>query len=161
MKQHNGIVRVRRPSVFQEVFIDATLQAVGGVWGTKAYSEPLPTELIGLSITLLEMYNILIALRVWGVDWKDKCTLIRCDNESAVVVCTSGRTRDPFLNFCLREIWFITAKFNIELRVTHIRGRDNGIADALSRGKTEKLRDLCIQPVSSVLPLYCRSITSE
>ena len=73
----------------------------------------------------------------------------------------SGKTRDPFLNFCLREIWFITAKFNIEHRVTHIRGRDNGIADALSRGKTDKLCELCIQPISSVLPLHCRSITSE
>ena len=154
-------MRFRRPSVFQEVFVDATLQAVGGVWGKRAYSEILPAELIGLSITLLEMYNILIALCVWGMDWKDKCILIRCDNESAVVVCMTGKTRDPFLNFCLREIWFITAKFNIELRVTHIRGRESGIADALSRGKTDILSKLCIQPISSVLPLRCRSITSE
>ena len=69
-------MRFRRPPVFQEVFVDATLQAVGGVWGMRAYSEILPAELIGLSITLLEMYNILIALRVCGVDWKDKCILI-------------------------------------------------------------------------------------
>ena len=61
VKQCNGVVRFRRPSVFQEVFVDATLQAVGGVWRTRAYSEILPPELIGLSITLLEMYNILIA----------------------------------------------------------------------------------------------------
>ena len=96
-----------------------------------------------------------------AVDWKDQCILIRCDNENAVVVCMTGKTRDPFLNFCLREIWFITAKFNIELRVTHIRGRDNAIADALSRGKTDKLCKLCIQSISVVLPLHCRSVTSE
>ena len=30
------------PRVFQEVFVVATLQSTGGVWGSKAHSESLP-----------------------------------------------------------------------------------------------------------------------
>ena len=36
VKQYNGVVRFRRPSVFQVVFIDATLQAVGGCVGDES-----------------------------------------------------------------------------------------------------------------------------
>ena len=58
----------------------------------------------------------------------------KCDNESAVHVCNSGKMRDMFLNLCLHMIWFLY-KFNIDLRVSHIQGCLNVIADALSRNK--------------------------
>ena len=65
----------------------------------------------------------------------NKVVLISCDNQSAVTVCCSGRTKDPFLNACLHALWLQTARFNISLRVAYTPGRDNTVADALSRGK--------------------------
>ena len=63
---------------------------------------------------------------------------IKCDNESVVVVCSTGRTKNKFLNVCLYKL-LITAKYNIEFRMSHIKGVNNVVADALSRGK---FRDL-------------------
>ena len=95
--------------------------------------------------------NILVAL--WGSEWRNTAILMRCDNASAVVVCTTGKTRDSFFNFCLREMWFIIAKYNIEFKVIHIKGSDNRVADALSRGRLSQEIDLKLEPVSQVLTL--------
>ena len=81
------------------------------------------------------MYNIVVATYTRGHLWKDRVVLVSCDNQSAVRVCCTGRTKDPFLNVCLHALWLQAARFNISLRVVHISGRDNWVADALSLGK--------------------------
>ena len=45
-----------------------------------------------------------------------------------------GKTKDNFLNACLHALWLQTARYNIGLCVVHILGKDNHVADALSRG---------------------------
>ena len=69
-------------------------------------------------------------------------------NESAVTVCSTGRTKNAFLNVCLYNLWLITAKYNVELRVSHIKGANNVIANALSRGKFRDLGEVQWQNVS-------------
>ena len=43
-----------------------------------------------------------------------------------------GKTRDPFLQACLREIEFVAANGECEIRARHIPGVDNKIPDLLS-----------------------------
>ena len=52
---------------------------------------------------------------------------------AVVQVASSGRTRDPFLEACTRNIWLITATHDIDLVVKHIQGTKNVLADTLSR----------------------------
>ena len=52
---------------------------------------------------------------------------------AVVEVLRSGRARDPILATCARNIWLLTAIFNIQLTVTHIPGAQNEVADLLSR----------------------------
>ena len=58
------------------------------------------------------------------------------------MVCNTGRTRDAFLAACLRNLWLVAATANIDLRVKHIRGKDNILADALSRSHLHKVGDV-------------------
>ena len=88
-----------------------------------------------MSITQCEMYNILLAIRISASELTDRVVCVHCDNESAVTVSNTGRTKDPFLDLCFRHLSMLCAACNIDLRVQHIRGSDNVIADALSRGK--------------------------
>ena len=44
-----------------------------------------------------------------------------------------GRTKNPFLGSCIRNIWLLTAIHDIELEVKHVQGTKNVLADALSR----------------------------
>ena len=67
--------------------------------------------------------------------WRDRAVLVSCDNQSAVRVCQSGKTKDPFLEMCFHALWLQAAALNVDLRVIHIPGKINTVADALSRHK--------------------------
>ena len=52
---------------------------------------------------------------------------------AVVEVLRSGRARDGVLAMCARNIWLLSAMFNVELVINHIPGCTNDIADLLSR----------------------------
>ena len=58
--------------------------------------------------------------------------VIHCDNQAVVTILNSGGTRESSLAAMARNIAMITALNDIELRVVHIPGKDNVIADNLS-----------------------------
>ena len=65
-----------------------------------------------------------------------------------VTVINSGQTRDPFLDLCIRHLAMLSACFNIDLRIQHIKGVDNFLADALSRGNYIKLGEVMWEVVA-------------
>ena len=153
LQSSNGVIHFCKDPVSYVVHVDATLSQIGGVWGTHVYAATIPFE--NLPITRCKMYNIVIAAKLWGHEWKNKVVNIKCDNESAVAVCSTGKTRDEFLNVCLFNLWLITAKYNIGLRVSHIKGVNNTVADALSCGKFQNLGQVQWENVpNEVLCLY-------
>ena len=114
--------------------IDACTTGVGGIWNERVYAAPLLTFTdFQPGIVHLEMLNILLALRIWAKFWTSSLVIFYCDNMAVVHVIESGKTRDKFLNACIRNIWLITATHDIELHMRHIEGKRNTMADALSR----------------------------
>ena len=85
------------------------------------------------SIVYLEMVNIVVAWKVWGPMWRDARIQIHCDNLAVVQVLTSGGSRDPILSSCARNIWLLSALYNITVQFSHIAGVHNTVADLLSR----------------------------
>ena len=75
----------------------------------------------------------MVALRTWGSLWSGKTIRIHCDNEAVVTVLSTGKTKDLTLAAIARNVWLSTAEYDICLRTVHIRGKDNAIADSLSR----------------------------
>ena len=59
--------------------------------------------------------------------------LVHCDNVAVVSVLKTGKTRDPYLVACVRNIWYTSAVSDIDLQYAHIRGTDNKVADVLFR----------------------------
>ena len=76
---------------------------------------------------------MLVALQVWANDWAHSTVKFKCDNLAVVQVVASGKTRNEFLNACLRNIWFVTASYDIDLQIEHIQGHKNIMAVSLSR----------------------------
>ena len=72
------------------------------------------------SIVHSEMLNVIIALRLWSSQWQSMGITIFCDNYSVVQVILSGKTKDPFLALCIRNIWLLAAFNDVELQVRHI-----------------------------------------
>ena len=74
-------------------------------------------------------------MKLFKCQWASKKVLIHCDNAAVVTVLRSGKTRDPYLGACARNVWYVAAMSDIDLQYTHIRGVDNKVTDALSRWK--------------------------
>ena len=118
------------------LFVDANLSGVGGIWEGSVYAVPL--EIIqGLplhcTIVHLEMINVFIALNLWKHRLQGRNIVIHCDNMAVVNSILSGRSWDPFLGSVARNIWLLTATHNIHITVVHIPGKKNIYAEALSR----------------------------
>ena len=79
------------------------------------------------------MINILLALCLFHNQWTSKKVPIHCDNQAVVTVLNTGKTRDPFLAACARNVGCVTAVNDIDACFSHISGVDNVVADILSR----------------------------
>ena len=113
--------------------LDACLSGLGGWWGSSVYHLPIPLGFRSLDIVHLEMINILLAVRVFSNAWQHKRVLVRCDNMAVVAVLKSGRARDPYLGACARNVWYVSALYDIDMQYVHVLGKDNRAADLLSR----------------------------
>ena len=85
------------------------------------------------NIAQLEMVNVVVCLKVWGQCWVNRCLQIFCDNNAVVDVLGYGRAKDSVLATCSRNVWLLTAHYNITLVVSHVQGQENAVADLLSK----------------------------
>ena len=132
----NGTSYLKKNAVdsVQSLYLDACLTGMGGVWRDRVYATPIHNMMgVDLKIVHLEMLNLVIALRTWASHWCHSSITVHCDNSGVVFVVKTGKTKDPFLALCVRNIWLLTAHYDIHLDIVHIPGRCNTIADTLSR----------------------------
>ena len=136
LPSYNGISYIYKPKMDkgQSLYLDASLTGMGAVWRNRVYATPIHNcGDLNLKIVHLEMLNIIIALKVWGVKWRHSAIDIFCDNLGVVQVVETGKTKDSFLALCIRNIWLLTASLDIQLNINHVPSVHNVIADTLSR----------------------------
>ena len=129
----NGTSFFLKKKVDKEVHLDACLKGIGATFNGFIYEAKIPGKFAHFDIAALEMLNILVALRVWADAWKN-CTIeVHCDNLSVVTVLCSGKTKNSSLATISRNIFMVASRYDIFLKVSHIPGKENKIADLLSR----------------------------
>ena len=119
LTEFNGITMINKePLVNQEIHLDACLQGVGAIGHNRCYAAPIPFFIdFRPKIVHLEMVNLLVAVRVWGQFWSKQVVKIHCDNIVIVHVVKAGKTRDKFLAASVRCIWYVCARWDIQLEV--------------------------------------------
>ena len=130
LSQFNGVVYCDIKPVQAELHLDDSLTGMGEFLTTSVMLCQFQT-IFKTTLVHLEMINILVALKIWAYQWKDKKIRVKCDNMAVVEVLTSGKTKDGILGICARNIWLLSALFNIS-------GKSNVIADLLSRFKFDQ-----------------------
>ena len=112
---------------------DACLSGCCGISSSQYFHCAFPSFIIeqNLHINSLELLTVIVCLKVWVRKGKKIC--IYCDNAFSVQVINHGRSRSRFLQACLREIAFICAINECEIKAIHLNGKDNRVSDLLSR----------------------------
>ena len=120
---------------------DACLTGCGGLCGDQYFHAAFPSFVVQqtLDINCLELLTIIVALKLWGLRWSGLRLTVRCDNAVAVTVLNTGWCRNSFLNSRLRELCYLAAIHEFEIRAVHVHGVSNCYADILSRWDSNNL----------------------
>ena len=92
------------------------------------------------NITALELYPIVAAVVTWGVSWKNRSICFYTDNEVLVSVINRQTSREKTVMTLLRKLVLRCLFFNILFTAKHVAGRDNPLADKLSRFQISEFR---------------------
>jgi hypothetical protein len=117
----------------------------GAVWGHHWLQWQWDSAWLAHQIAAKELVPIILAVAVWGGQWRCKSVLVRCDNMAVVQVINALSCRDPTLMHLLRCLYYYCALFSIHIRAEHIPGVHNAIADSVSRNLLQVFRQLLPQ----------------
>ena len=86
-----------------------------------------------VNIAHLEMWAILVLIRLWKAHIKGIRFVIGCDNQSVLNVVNGGYAHDALLQTLLRELMFEVATAQAEIVIRYVPSKLNVIPDLLSR----------------------------
>ena len=79
-----------------------------------------------------------MCLKLWGKFYKGQRIQIFCDNESVCYCLNTGKSQHGILQSYLREVAFLAAIHEFQIRAVHFSSGSNRIADTLSRWKIDQ-----------------------
>ena len=94
------------------------------------------------NVAALELYPIMAAVHVWGEAWANKSVYFSTDNEALVPIIYNQTSREPHIMALLRPLVLAYLRFNTNFAANHIPGRNNTLADKLSRLQVDEFRQL-------------------
>ncbi|VDI43606.1 Hypothetical predicted protein [Mytilus galloprovincialis] len=96
-------------------------------------------------INIKETMSIVLSAMRWGHLWTNKRVVVSTDNMTTKCIINKGSSRNKTLMTQLRELFWLSAIHNFDIRAKFISGRNNVIADAASRlhepGQLSRLYD--------------------
>ena len=132
---------------------DACLVGCGGICNNECFSRKFPqfiTEM-ELDINSLELLTIVVACKIWGHKWSGLRIVVQCDSEVSANIINHGRSRSVYLNKCARELLYVAANFEFDIRACHVLRSNNTCADQLNKGKLS----LVLQQFPDMISIAC------
>lgn len=90
------------------------------------------------SIAWKEFFPIVVAVVLWGDLLRGKRIVLRSDNKSVVAILNQKTSKCPLIMKLVRFFVLQCFKCNISFYARHICGKNNVIADSLSRFQMER-----------------------
>jgi hypothetical protein len=130
----------------------------GGYWQGQWFQGRWPDHIhldegSDVSIAYMELVPIVTAALLWGERWFRKKIVFLCDNQATVAIVKKGRSKSSSIMALMRQLVLCAAEKNFIYTARFLKGRDNGIADSLSRFDNRRFRRLVPQAHPSPCPL--------
>jgi hypothetical protein len=114
----------------------------GGIYQSNWFYGAFPQSWHKANITFLELYPIVTAVYMWGHLWRNHTVVFYTDNEALVSVLNKQTSKVTCIMFLIRKLVLHCLQQNIVFLAKHVKGKDNCIADALSRFQIDKFKQL-------------------
>lgn len=146
--KHNGVSFIQDKFLTSsqlELFTDASgTIGFGGVfrshWFYAAWPEKFKKSII--DINFKELFAIVVAFEIFGHNFYNMQILFQTDSQVICELWQKRSAKDAALLRLLRHLFFRSLDFNCNILFTHISGKDNKLADCLSRLQLEEFRQL-------------------
>ncbi len=163
---HNGITSISDSKWLSQSDIQLFSDACGTGWGAilnnqyYCYDQWSENDIINysgdssLKISSLELLELGNALSSFGYAnlLKSKKIELYTDNTAAMTAIKSGTCKNQSLMNIARSMWQISALYDFEFRIQHIKGTDNILADLLSRNLISEFYQACPTAMSTPVP---------
>ena len=131
----NGVVYYRRCD-HVNVHTDACDVGAGmfsrGEWWYVHWSADVP-ELNEVHINYKEVGAIVLAAINWAHTWQDKEVVVFTDSSVAKAIINKGTCHSKVLMEYLRNLFWLSVKYNFTIQAVHLPGCINDIPDSISR----------------------------
>ena len=117
----------------------------GAFMDNERFNGRWSTLQLPLSIAYKELSPVVLAAHVWGPGWSRRRIMFHIDNEAVVHILNSRTSPDPNIMHLLRSLLKVAACFSFTFAAIYVPGRNNGIADALSRFNFQAFHSLAPQ----------------
>lgn len=144
------------------LFTDASSNhGFGGYYAGRWFQGKWPEEIHNLgndpiSMALLELYPIVVAVVLWGHEWSGKRIKFLCDNLATVQIIRKRRSKSAIIMKLMRKLTWKSACENFLILCDHVPGKENVIADSLSRFQMARFREAA--PTASKDPVNIPSL---
>lgn len=112
---------------------DASNIACAGSSVDSVISHIWSPKQVNWHINIKELWSVYHCLRCWSHKLRGATVIVGVDNSTAVAWINNGTARSPIAMKILRKIFWIRAKFDIQLFASWISTDVNTVADAASR----------------------------
>ena len=137
-----------------QFFTDSSGEACGGFYANRWFQTRWPGNIGRVrSIAWLELFPILVAVTLWGHLLQGKRIILRSDNMSVIAIINKQTSKCPEIMKLVRFFILQCLKFNLSFYAKHIPGKENNIADALSRFQMRRFRELAPQAAVECTPV--------
>ncbi|KAK3101174.1 hypothetical protein FSP39_001529 [Pinctada imbricata] len=135
------------------LYTDASGIGLGGILGEKWFSGKWTSEWANFHISVKELFPIVVAVLLWGIEMTNKRVCFFSENMAVVQVINKQTAKDPHLMKLLRKLIVQCLKLNIYFRAKHVPGIDNVVSDRLSRLQITEFHALAPQMNSVETPI--------
>ena len=151
LSTHNGVSLLRATrwdsADTLHVYTDASDLGAGGWCRARAFATHwLPHERTW-PIARREALAIALAVQSWAPLWHGRRVVLHCDAAGTAHAFRTLSTRSLPMLALIRATWWACAQHDVQLRIAHIPGSDNVVADALSRFRVPLLSPARRQPL--------------
>ena len=145
---------------FFRIYMDAsgTLgfeRIFGHRWFEDCWQTHQQLDQPGISIAWQELFAIVVALACHslGDDFASQRSIFLVITESVVHIVNSKRSRIPWVMDLVRHLTLLTLEHNFYVKIIHMEGKKNEIADSLSNFQMERFWSLAPHAAQTPCPV--------